>query len=355
MSDPQNILIIRFSSLGDIILASPLIRVLREKFPAAHIDFLTKSEYTDAVRFNPHLSTVIELKTSGFRELKTLGMRLRYERYDLILDIHNSLRSKYLRRKIKPKKSTVVNKRALRRFFLVHTKWNFYRRITPVAERYIETARTFGVTDDKKGLEIFLPDQTVASTQSAMSRLSLGRYEQVIGFVPTARHFTKRWPSDRFVEFGIQLSSRRHVKILIFGGKEDREYCNDLAQMINSRSGSAAAESFAGRFSLLETAAAFDFCHVVVSNDSGLMHLAAARKRSIVGIFGSTVREFGFFPYGTESIVVENKKIHCRPCTHIGLPKCPKGHFRCMNDIPLQEVLLAVDTLATSQQLHKQS
>ena len=166
----------------------------------------------------------------------------------------------------------------IRRFFLVHTKWNFYRRITPVAERYIETARTFGVTDDKKGLEIFLPDQTVASAQSALSRLSLGRYEQVIGVVPTARHFTKRWPADRFVELGIQLSSRRHVKILIFGGKEDQEYCNDLAQMINSRSGSAAAESFAGKFSLLETAAAFDCCHVVVSNDSGLMHLAAARQ-----------------------------------------------------------------------------
>src|SRR5208337_4240649 len=134
MREPQNILIIRFSSLGDIVLASPLIRIVREKFPTAQIDFLTKSAYVDVLKFNPHLSSVIELKTSDRGELTTLSKSLRNERYDLVLDIHNSLRSRYLRRKIRPKKVNVLNKRAIRRFFLVHGKWNFYRTIVPVAE-----------------------------------------------------------------------------------------------------------------------------------------------------------------------------------------------------------------------------
>jgi heptosyltransferase-2 len=135
------------------------------------------------------------------------------------------------------------------------------------------------------------------------------------------------------------------AKVLLFGGKEEEEYCGDIAQMINASVGSSSAESLAGGISLLESAAAFDACDLVVTNDTGLMHVAAARKRKIVAIFGSTVREFGFFPSSTEHVVVERNGLDCRPCTHIGLSRCPEGHFRCMKEIDVHDVAVAVERL----------
>ncbi|MGA2623784.1 MAG: glycosyltransferase family 9 protein [Bacteroidota bacterium] len=352
MEDLQKILIIRFSSIGDIVLASPLVRAVRTRYPAAQIDFLVKSEFAELVKFSHHLSTVIELRTADRRELKDLKKRIREEHYDVILDIHNSLRSRYLRGFSGAKSIGVVNKRVVDRFFLVHSKLNFYDRIIPVAERYLETAMRLGISDDSKGLELFIPDETMFAVSSALSKFRLERYDTVIGFAPAAKHFTKRWPQERFVELGVLYAKERKAKILVFGGKEDVEYCGDIAQMINTASGSGVAEIFAGRFSLLETAAALDSCDVVICNDTGVMHLAAARQRRIVAVFGSTVREFGFFPYGTESIVMESKGLSCRPCSHIGLEQCPKGHFKCMKDVLVDDVMNAVSQLVNNTEQH---
>lgn len=344
----NKILIIRFSSIGDIILASPLIRALRAAHPDALIDFLVKSEYAELVRYNPHLSSIIELKTSEKEELKQLKLKIRSEHYDVIFDIHNSLRSRYLRKFSGAKHTSVVNKRLIARFARVNLKRNIYSKVISVADRYFETASAYGVRDDGKGLEIFIPDDTVSAVRALMSKYNLSRYERVVGFAPSAKHFTKRWPTERFVELGITISKQHMAKILIFGGKDDADYCGDIAHMINADLGSSAAESIAGNFSLLETAAALDSCNVVVSNDTGLMHLAAARKRDVVAVFGSTVREFGFFPYGTRSIVVENESLPCRPCSHIGLAACPEGHFKCMKDITAGRVYAAVEELSNT-------
>lgn len=345
----NNILIIRFSSLGDIILASPLIRVVRAACPSARIDFLVKSQYAELLKFNPCLSSIIELKTNSDEELRSLKRSIQATRYDLILDIHNSLRSRKLRLFSRTRHVRVVNKRVIKRFALVHLKRNYYKNLVSVADRYLETVRKFGIKDDGKGLEVFVPDETASAVKTMMSKHKLERYETVIGLAPAARHFTKRWPQERFVECGVQATKGQRRKILIFGNREERDYCGDIAQMINAAAGSSVAESLAGSLSLLETAAALDFCTVVVSNDTGIMHLAAARKRKVVAIFGSTVRELGFFPYGTQSIVVENKGLHCRPCSHIGLDRCPEGHFRCMIDINAEEVISATENVLQSR------
>ncbi|MBI1803731.1 MAG: lipopolysaccharide heptosyltransferase II [Ignavibacteria bacterium] len=343
------ILIVRFSSLGDIILASPLIRILRAAYPHAQIDFLVKSEYADILKPNPHLSSVIELKTAERDELRTLKRQLRANRYDLILDLHNNLRSRYVRLFSRTRRVRVVRKRAIARFFLVKRKWNFYRDDTSVADRYLETVKSFGLRNDGKGLEVFVPEEVTASASAIVSKCQLGRYTRILGMVPTARHYTKRWPQERFVEFGIQYAKAQRSKVLLFGSKDEVEYCGDIAQMVNAELGSPAVESLAGKLTLLETAAVFDRCDVVVTNDTGLMHLAAARKRKIVAVFGSTVRELGFFPYGTESIVVEKQGLSCRPCTHIGLRECPRKHFLCMKGIEAQQVLAATETLLGSE------
>ncbi len=341
----NKILIIRFSSLGDILLASPLIRALRQKFTSAQIDFLVKREYSDLVRYNSNLSNVIELEDGSFRQLRQVGRYLRKQRYDYILDIHNSLRSRYLRFVSLCPQRAVVNKRVVARYALVHWKRNFYPGIVPVTERYLETIRHLDVPSDDQGLEITVPKEIRESVAARLERYHLDRYDRVIGFAPTARHYTKRWPSERFIECGITMAKRPRSRILVFGGREDAEYCGDIVHMINSTSGLQIAENLAHEFTILETAAAMDSCQLVISNDSGLMHLAAARKRRVVAVFGSTVREFGFFPYGTRSIVVENNRLRCRPCTHIGKEQCPAGHFKCLKEISATEVVEAAESM----------
>lgn len=341
----NKILVIRFSSLGDILLATPLLRVLRKRFPAAQIDFIVKKEYADLVRYNSHLSSVIELNDGDWRQLRLLGNYIRRQRYDYIVDIHNSLRSRYLRLVSLCWYRSVVNKRVFARYALVHWKRNFYRGIVPVPDRYLATVRSLGVVDDRNGLEIVVPDEIRSSVRARLAKYHLERYDRVIGFAPSARHFTKRWPAERFVECGISLSKSVSSKILVFGGKEDGEYCGDIVHLINSTAGSRIAENLATDFTLLETAAVMDSCTAVLSNDTGLMHLAAARKCKVIAIFGSTVREFGFFPYGTESAVVENTGLRCRPCTHIGRKECPVGHFRCMKDITASDVVSVAEKL----------
>jgi lipopolysaccharide heptosyltransferase II len=341
----EKILIIRFSSLGDIILASPLIRIIRAAHPSAKIDFLVKMEFADAVRFNPHISSVISLKTSDWQELRLLKKNIRQTGYDLIIDLHNSLRSRYIRWGTGAVHTAVVRKNVIKRFFLVTLGWNFYRKNISVAERYCKTVRKYGPSDDGEGLEIFFPEETASAVSSVIERFKPEKYEVVVGLAPTAKHGTKRWLPERFVELGVDLAKRYHCRIFLFGSKEENDFCGDMVQMINAHAGHAIAENFAGKLTLLETAAALDYCHVVVSNDSALMHMAAARKRNIVALFGSTVKELGFFPYRTRNIVVEKTDVHCRPCSHIGLKECPKKHFRCMKDIPAGDVMKAIEEI----------
>lgn len=347
MRNLQKILIIRFSSLGDVILVSPLIRILRNTYPNTQIDFLVKSEYVDTVKFNPHLSNVIELKTNEKEELRWLKEEIRRCRYDLIIDIHNSLRSRYLRWFSRARFTTSVNKRVVARFLLVNLKWNIYKNLFSVDQRYLETVKRYGVNDDGNGLEIYLPKDTITTTKAMMERFKLEKYDVVLGIAPTARHFTKRWLPERFVEFGVEFSKQYQSKMFIFGSKDERDYCEDIAQMINTRVGTSTAENLSGKLTLLETAAALDYCYVVVTNDSGLMHLAAARKKKIVAIFGSTVKEFGFIPYRTDHIIVEQSNLPCRPCSHIGLATCPKKHFRCMKNISVEDVFDAVKQMVS--------
>lgn len=349
MPSIQKILIIRFSSIGDIVLASPLIRGLRSRFPKVQIDFLVKSEYADLVRFNHHLSSVVELRTTDFQELRKLGKKIREEQYDVILDIHNSLRSRYLRMFSDAKETCVINKRVFKRFALIQFKWNLYDAVVPTAERYLEAAHALGVSDDGKGLEIFIPDETLFGISSMMSTYRLDRSDAVIGMAPSAKHNTKMWLKERFAEVALKMARVHNAKVLLFGGSEDINRCTEIAEVVNTTVGSEAAINLAGKLSILETASAMDFCDVVLCNDTGIMHLAAARQRNVVAIFGPTVKEFGFFPYGTHAEVVEHSDLPCRPCTHIGSAQCPKGHFRCMKDITVDQVYKAISSLLMHQ------
>jgi len=336
MHPPSKILIIRFSSIGDIVLTNPVSRFLRGQFPDARIDFLTMKKYADLVRWNPDLSNVILLEEEGGAGLAPLRRKIRETRYDLIVDLHNSLRSRYLRMFAGAKKVRVVNKQVVRRFLLVTFKKNLYRNPRPVTDRYCDTVRRFGDPDTRVGFPV--PEPVVGTATGLLAAAKLSPEHRLVGFAPTAVHFTKRWPMEKFVKLGIALAGSERAKIVIVGGPMEADYCADIAQLINSGAGAHCAESFAGKLSLAESAVVAGLCPVFVTNDTGMMHIAAARGARVVALFGSSVKEFGFFPQGEGHAVMESRGLECRPCSHIGRSSCPKGHFRCMNDITVDSV-----------------
>jgi ADP-heptose:LPS heptosyltransferase len=169
-----------------------------------------------------------------------------------------------------------------------------------------------------------------------------------LGICPSARHATKMWQPERFAAAAGTLGGSFGLPVLLFGSPGERQRCEAIAAAIRTQTPGLAVSVLAGECSLLETAAAMDSCALVMTNDSGLMHIAAARKRKIVALFGSTVRQFGFFPFGTKAQVVERPDLDCRPCTHIGRERCPRGHFRCMNDISVHQLVQTASELLSS-------
>ena len=338
-------LVIRLSSVGDIVLSSPLLRSLHRHFPDCQIDFLVKSEYADLVRHNVHVARVLEFPAHG-----TLGDVIRMRRtvrksgYDLIIDIHDSLRSRLIAAGARD--LCRVNKRKIARTLLVLFKIDCYARFggSPgVAERYLETVSRYGVRADAGELELFFPQGSNRAAEAVLASEGIPPDARLIGVCPTSRHANKIWPLERFAEAAGRLAAARSAPVVIFGAMEERERCNAVADRIVRTCPGVRAVSLAGRISLLETAAAMDRCSIVLTNDSGLMHIASARSVPVVAIFGPTVRQFGFFPPGRTGTVVEHGALSCRPCTHIGRADCPKGHFRCMKEISVESVVAAAE------------
>jgi heptosyltransferase-2 len=312
--------------------------MLRARFPKSQIDFVTRAEYAELVRSNQNLNRTFEFDAGGgFEALRRLKKMIREERYDLLIDLHDSLRSKYLR-SIRGPKRVVVDKRILERSMLVKLKKNVFRSVVSVVDRYIETLKEFGIQNDGKGVELHIPDEVLFGVSGKLAPLRLNKFEKVVALCPGARHFTKRWPAERFAQVGAMFVQKLDAKVLLFGGAADEPLCKQIAWELNNQAGTDRASSFAGQFGLLETAAAMQYCDVVITNDTGLMHIATAMQRKIVAIFGSTVREFGFFPYDPAAVVVETSGLPCRPCSHIGRSECPEHHFRCMSEIETDTV-----------------
>jgi heptosyltransferase-2 len=339
-------LIIRLSSAGDVVLSSPLVRALHGRFPDCQIDFLVKEEYADLVRFNPHVAHVIQFPGRG-----TLGDLVRLRRtvlssgYDLIVDIHDSIRSRYL--SAGAAQVTRINKRKTARTLLVRLKVNLYDRFggaPDVAARYLETVQPWGIQDDGGGPELFFPPGAREKAEKLLNAERVGTGRVCVGVCPGARHGNKMWPRERFAESAGHLAEQHGLAVLLFGGPDEREMCSAIEAIISAAHPHTIVLNLAGRLSLLETGCAMDRCAVVLANDTGLMHIAEARGVPLAAVFGPTVREFGFFPRGTHAMVVERNGLSCRPCTHIGLPRCPLGHFRCMNEITAAAVTDAAET-----------
>jgi ADP-heptose:LPS heptosyltransferase len=312
----KRILIIRFSSLGDIILSFPLINALKKEYPDSEIHYLTKAAYKSIVEMNTSVSKVIVFEGQGLSELKT---EIKSNGYDVVLDIHKNFRSVLLTlfSGLKVKR---YNKETIKKFLLVRFKINLFKEIIPVYLKYIKAV---GKEFSEK-YKVFTP--------SKLRFDEIKRYEfDYITVAPSSRHFTKTYPKEKFAVLIRSLAS----KVVLVGDNSEKD--KEICSYIEKETG---AINLCGKLAYNELANVLYNSEYVITNDSAILHFSEALGKKVRAIFGSTVKEFGFFPQMENSVVFENNNLKCRPCTHIGLPACPLGHFKCMNEIKPKEINL---------------
>jgi len=336
----KKILIIRLSSIGDIILTSPLIRLIRKRFPHAKIDMIVSREFEELISANPNINQVILFdRRTGIIGLLRLCKKIREEQYDLIIDIHKKLRSLIICLTSGAKQKVFYNKHSFRRFLLVKFKINRYKEIPFIPNLYLNSIKKFGIEDDGGGLEFYIIPSKEAVILELLRIEGVSKKDILIGIAPGAHWPTKRWPKERFIELANLLIQRKNAKIIIFGGKDDVELSNEIKTSLLNKPIIAA-----GKLSLMETAALLKRCKVLITNDTGVMHISASVKTPVVAIFGPTVKEFGYYPYRVENRVI-SKDLHCKPCSTKGSTKCKINTFDCMRLISTNEVLEAVEEL----------
>lgn len=308
-----------------------MVRALKSFMPETEIDFLTKNNYSDVYKFNNRINNLIEVN-GDFSNSAETAEKVAQQKYDLVIDLQNNRRSARL---LAGYKGEVIRykKENFKKFLLVQTKINLLSAAPQIPVRYAgaiaANPKFAGFKPDDEGCEIMAP----ASTSEILS--SPGK--RFIAIAPGSQHFTKRWPAEYFGLLIEQLILRGDVPVLV-GGESDREICDLL-----HREGKTL--NFAGRNDLIRLARVIKDCSAIICNDSGLMHLAGAVGTPAAAIFGSTVKEFGFFPYKCKSTVIELPGLSCRPCSHIGRSSCPKEHFKCMNELTPMLVLHKLDKL----------
>jgi ADP-heptose:LPS heptosyltransferase len=341
----MKILILRFSSIGDIVLTTPVVRAVKQQVPGAVVHFCTKPGYRSIIEPNPYVDKAHYLTGS----LKELVAELKAEKFDFVVDLHHNLRTSLLKAQLGVK-SASFDKLNWRKWLLVQLKINTMPRVH-IVDRYLAAAAQLGVKNDGKGLDYFIPP----ADEVDVATLPAGFQRGYVAFAIGAQHATKRLPVERIIELCAQL--RRPVVLL--GGPEDEStgHVVELAfekqaavsspappripdspyyfpkQSASNNQQATTIFNACGRYSLNQSASLVRQAQLVVSHDTGLMHIAAAFRKEIFSVWGNTVPEFGMYPYRTEFRVLEVRNLPCRPCSKIGYEKCPQGHFRCMRDI----------------------
>jgi heptosyltransferase-2 len=185
-------------------------------------------------------------------------------------------------------------------------------------------------------LELFPSSEDFSYARKLLLDSGIGKKDKIVGIAPGSVWATKRWLPERFAQVSQLLMNEAGTKVVFLGSEDDRDICERIANLTKGK-----PVILAGRTNILQSAAMISLCKVILSNDSAPVHIASAMKRPVVAIFGSTIPEFGFAPYGVDHLIIE-KKMDCRPCGIHGRKECPQKHFRCMKDITTEEVFQAV-------------
>lgn len=330
-------LIIRFSSIGDIVLTTPVVRCLKKQIATAEVHYLTKASFRSILKANPYVDKIHTLTD----DLDATIEELKKEDFDYVIDLHHNLRTLKVKRGLK-KQAFSFDKLNIEKWLLTNFKINKMPD-RHIVDRYMDTLKTFNVINDGAGLDYFIPaDEELQPTDIPTSHQA-----GYIGLVIGAAHATKRLPFHKLET----ICKESRQPLILLGGPEDTETAKKLAAIDPVKIYNAC-----GQFKLNESAALVRQARMIVTHDTGLMHIAAAFKRPVISIWGNTVPEFGMYPYYGDNylfhykqgaqrlfgdlpyMIMEIKGLSCRPCSKIGYDKCPKGHFKCMEQQPIEQI-----------------
>lgn len=332
---PRKILLVRLSSIGDVLLTTPLLRVIRTRYPDARITFVTKTAFLPLLEHNPRIDELIGY--DPIRPLRPLARHLARAGFTDQLDLHGSLRTRMLRWLV-PGRWHGYPKHQAARSLLIRTKRNWYRDTRPVPERYFDAARDLALVPDGKPLEMFIGRESMDQATGLLRARGVGQSRALVALAPGAQHATKRWPLRHWQILAATLTAA-DTDVVVLGGPDEAGLGDDVAVAGGDR-----AISLAGRVGLGVSAALLKLARCAVSGDTGLMHLATAVSTPVVALFGPTVKPFGFFPYQARATVLE-RDLPCRPCSAIGGAVCPLGHHHCLTEITPDEVYDAIRRL----------
>ncbi len=320
----MKILIIRLSSIGDIVLTTPVIRAIKTQYPMAELHYLVKKNMKDVLAYNPHIDKLHLYDSEHVAELiKTLAE----ENYDTVVDLQNNHRSRQVCHRLHIS-SLTFRKLDFKKWICVYLKLNLLPD-EHIVNRYFETVRLLGVSNDHKGLEFYIPENGVFEEEDFPMVFEDG----FVAVVMAGAHATKRIPTSKVIEIGRIL----HKPVMLLGGKDVQAAGEEVENALGER-----AYNGCGQYSLFQTASIIQQADCVITGDTGLMHIAAAFQKPTAVLWGNTIPEFGMYPYmpgqRKQFRNFEVCPLQCRPCSKLGHKQCPHKHFKCMQDIPALEV-----------------
>lgn len=316
MNKPVKFLILRFSSIGDIVLTTPVVRCLKKQMPEAEIHYFTKSKFEFLLRHNPYIDKVWLLDKKNTSEVLS---QLKQEKFDYIIDLHHNIRTFRIKWTLGVPAFS-FEKLNVQKWLMTQFKVNYLPPVH-IVDRCLDTLKTFNIRNDGEGLDYFIPYKD----QVELDWLPETHRKSYVAYAIGGQHFTKKMPVPRMIE----LCRKINHPIVLLGGPEDAE----AGEAIRNALGDQLVFNACGKYNFNQSASLIQKALIVFSHDTGLMHVAAAFRKKVYSIWGNTIPEFGMYPYRTAFEKLEVKGLDCRPCSKIGYSKCPKGHFKCMNDI----------------------
>ncbi|MBK7130292.1 MAG: glycosyltransferase family 9 protein [Crocinitomicaceae bacterium] len=318
-------LIVRFSSIGDIVLTTPVVRCIKKQVPGAEVHYVTKKSFSHILESNPHISKIFTIE----KDVSEVAGALRDEQYDFIVDLHNNLRSSILKQKLGVK-SASFPKLNVKKFLLTKFKIDRLPELH-VVDRYFAAVKSWGVHPDMNPCDYFIPPH------DEVNPLQFDLPEKFIAFAIGAQLNTKKLPNEKI----ISIIQKIKMPVAILGGKTDFENGEQIAAACSN------AVNLCGKMNLNQSASIIRQCEKMVTHDTGLMHIASCFKKKIISVWGNTVPSFGMYPYSPMDphlySMHEVKGLNCRPCSKIGYPECPKKHFNCMQQQNVDAIVKCVN------------
>lgn len=327
----MKILIIRLSAIGDLVMTTPVIRCLKKGIEGAELHLLTNPSYTGVLAHNPYLAAIHALKGEAVLE------QLKQQAFDVVIDLQGNEQSRAVASFLHTKTYT-VRQHSFRKFLFTNLKWNVMPGDHQV-ERFLQTIAPLSISNDGGGLDYFVPKEEEVPQHDIPTSHQLGYIALVIG----ASKWNKKLPAEHLQE----ICRRIDHPIILMGDASEQTTGEWIRSVDNIKIYNAC-----GKFSLHESADLLRKAKLVVTHDTGLMHMAAAFQKPIITIWGSTTPSLGVGPYygrtphpKAVNFHVQVEKLWCRPCSTDGLNSCPQGHFKCMKKIEVSEVVSRVEEL----------